>query len=399
MKRKEVVVVGAGMSGLVAAKVLIEHGHSVRILEQSDALGGTWRYDKGSSSMYQSLTTNLPKHVMSFSDFEYPQTFPQYPTHSQILSYLESYANTFNLSRLITFNAKVDLIEKTSKWAVTFTLYDTSQSIQSDAVCICSGKYSVPFTPSIPGLTSTEISISHSHSYRTPLNFKGKSVLVIGSGFSAFDIASDMKRKAHQVFISAKNENAQFFIDHPTFETSPRNFKWIKKFLLPMVSEFGTKFVRFSDGTEREFDCVLFCTGYRFVFPLLRNVLMHGGLEGVGGEGMHHKYVNRMYKQMFLSDFWDGSVSILGLPYRVSPFPLCEVQAEYLAHVLAEEIKLPSVNEMQRICDEERKKCTNLALFHKTDHNKYCSDILSQFQHLPNAKQFKLSEDRSLSVI
>lgn len=117
---KTVAVIGAGMAGLVCIKCLLDEGHSVIAFEKSAAVGGLWRYNPEPSihSCYVGLKTNTPRDLTSFHDFPMPQSFPFNPhntqvsllsseTDKQVLEYLESYANHFNLLEKINFNTQV----------------------------------------------------------------------------------------------------------------------------------------------------------------------------------------------------------------------------------------------------------------------------------------------------
>ena len=100
-------IVGAGVSGLCSIKRAIEYECEVIAFEQSAEIGGTWilREDIGKdkyglnvhSSMYKYLTTDIPKEVMSYPSYPYPDTDESYISADSVLSYLNNYATEFNL--------------------------------------------------------------------------------------------------------------------------------------------------------------------------------------------------------------------------------------------------------------------------------------------------------------
>ena len=89
MAEGRVCVIGAGSSGIVAAKVLHQHGIDFDCLERGSGIGGNWRFrnDNGMSAAYASLHINTSKTRMAYSDFPMPEDYPNYPHHSQILDY------------------------------------------------------------------------------------------------------------------------------------------------------------------------------------------------------------------------------------------------------------------------------------------------------------------------
>ena len=115
--------------------------------------------------------------------------------------------------------------------------------------------------------------IVHSKEYKNPELFIGKKVLVVGAGFSAMDIGSELKENNVDVTISFPDD---FVLDKFTeavfasrLEASNRNFNWAIEHHKPMISKFCTKSGKtiFADGNSEYFDIVLMCTGYQYDFP------------------------------------------------------------------------------------------------------------------------------------
>ncbi|GIL73465.1 hypothetical protein Vretifemale_3589 [Volvox reticuliferus] len=125
-------IIGAGAAGLAAARELRLEGHDVTVLEQSPYVGGVWRYDPRTesedllginpdrsrvhSSMYEQLRTNLPRELMSFIDFPFDSAFlgPQYSSdprrfcsHTEVLGYLNAFADFFDLRPLVRTHTRV----------------------------------------------------------------------------------------------------------------------------------------------------------------------------------------------------------------------------------------------------------------------------------------------------
>jgi cation diffusion facilitator CzcD-associated flavoprotein CzcO len=119
------------------------------------------------SSRYESLITNLPKHVMQFSNFPYPEDVPNYPKHRQVLQYMRDYAKHKNIEPLIEFNAKVSKVTRdrdADVWTVTVKKRidgsrEIEETLEFDSLVICNG---VSFTTFSFFVRYAEISLSTS---------------------------------------------------------------------------------------------------------------------------------------------------------------------------------------------------------------------------------------------
>src|SRR3546814_17065655 len=92
--RPSTAIIGAGISGLTASKMLGDYGVPYTCFESSDRIGGNWAFGNpnGQSSAYRSLHIDTYKHQMSFRDFPIPDSYPDLPYHTQIKAYLHHYA-------------------------------------------------------------------------------------------------------------------------------------------------------------------------------------------------------------------------------------------------------------------------------------------------------------------
>ena len=86
-------IIGAGISGLTAGKMLTDYGVPYTCFESSDRVGGNWAFGNpnGHSSAYRSLHIDTSKHQLSFRDFPMPDEYPDFPHHTQVKAYLDSY--------------------------------------------------------------------------------------------------------------------------------------------------------------------------------------------------------------------------------------------------------------------------------------------------------------------
>ena len=84
-----VCVIGAGASGLTAIKNLREYGFGVDCYERETGVGGAWNWRHDRSPVYASTHLISSKPFTQFPDFPMPDSWPDYPHHSQVLAYLE----------------------------------------------------------------------------------------------------------------------------------------------------------------------------------------------------------------------------------------------------------------------------------------------------------------------
>jgi cation diffusion facilitator CzcD-associated flavoprotein CzcO len=106
-RRDAVCVIGAGASGLAAVKNLREHGFAVDCYERETSVGGAWNWRHDRSPVYASTHLISSRPLTEFPDFPMPDGWPDYPHHSQVLSYLERYAKHFGLGEHIWFGTEV----------------------------------------------------------------------------------------------------------------------------------------------------------------------------------------------------------------------------------------------------------------------------------------------------
>ncbi|NWI48194.1 FMO1 monooxygenase, partial [Picathartes gymnocephalus] len=209
-----VAVVGAGVSGLAATKCCLDEGLEPTCFEQSQDIGGLWRYtehiEAGRPSLYPSVISNTSKEMSAFSDFPFPEDFPVFLPNALFLEYLRRYAEHFGLREHIKFGTTVVSIRKhpefatTGQWNVVTEAGGKQTSDVFDAVMVCSGNFSEPSLPlhCFPGIERFRGQHFHSRQYKHPDVFQGKRVLVVGMGNSGVDIAVEASRVAAKVTIS-----------------------------------------------------------------------------------------------------------------------------------------------------------------------------------------------------
>ncbi|KAM7293483.1 flavin-containing monooxygenase 5 [Ixodes scapularis] len=217
MPALRVAVIGAGPSGLTAAKTCLESGLDPVVFEQSDDLGGLWYFDEkvcreGQPSVMRSTVINSSKELTAFSDFPAPAHFPNYMHHSMLLLYLRMYADHFGVTqRIRTRHAVRDVRptkdhDRTGRWLVTVEDLSSSQTSRSvfDAVMVCVGHHAYPHRPPLPGLEHFRGRVQHTHAVKDCDRFKGRRLLVVGTGNSGMDVATEASLFAHKVYLSTR---------------------------------------------------------------------------------------------------------------------------------------------------------------------------------------------------
>ncbi|XP_040085901.1 flavin-containing monooxygenase 5-like [Oryx dammah] len=216
MQGKRIMVIGAGVSGLGAIKVCLEEGLEPICFEESNDIGGLWRYEEktegGRPSVYKSVISNTSKEMMAYSDYPFPDHFPNYLHNSKIMEYLRMYVKHFHLLKHIRFLSKVCSVKKhsdfsfTGQWDVVVQAEGKQESYVFDGIMVCSGLFTNPFMPlqKFPGITRFKGQYIHSWEYKSPEKFQGKKIIVIGIGNSGVDLAIELSHVAAQVFLSTK---------------------------------------------------------------------------------------------------------------------------------------------------------------------------------------------------
>ncbi|KAH6638880.1 hypothetical protein C7974DRAFT_122821 [Boeremia exigua] len=391
MRAKTIAVIGAGPSGLVAARYLrAEKAFSkIALFEQRPRDGGIWNYTARErtedlfsvpqinpvgrnqdpiwanptangctaaatngtcgaskhpvfvSPMYERLETNIPRGLMGFKGFDWPQDSQLFPKHQTVLQYIQDYGadvqDTVHYSTQVT-NAVPASSDPSSPWNVTYRDLQTSATTTEtyDAVIVANGHFINPYIPDIANIAEWNKThpglISHSKYYRRPEEFAAKKVIVVGNSASGADISSQIaEHSVLPLLWSSKSTN--LFVSATPSDPRRRELPPIKRFIPE------TRGVEFEDGTvEADIDAVVFATGYFYSLPFLEHVTPRLITDG--------SHVNHTYKHLFFAP--RPTLSFLALPQRVVPFATAEAQAAVLARVYSGRLPLPPLADMQR---------------------------------------------------
>jgi dimethylaniline monooxygenase (N-oxide forming) len=209
---KRVAVIGAGPSGLVATKELMQEGLTPTCFEAGHQIGGIFHYEPapGRPSVWNSCRLSSSSYVTSFSDY-FPdehssQPFPHRQlNHDEYLDYLHSYATHFQLWPHIRLRSRVlRVARKATSWAITVSRPDGISTHEFDAVAICTGVHTRPFVPPIDGLELFEGQVLHSADYRDATSVKGSRVLFVGAGESGAEIVDEASYGRQAAYLSLR---------------------------------------------------------------------------------------------------------------------------------------------------------------------------------------------------
>ena len=190
MSRKTCVI-GAGGSGLVAAKVLLADGHDVVVFERAPQLGGVWAPWRA----FPGLHTQTPGAQFEFSDFAFDDGLSAWPPAADVFAYLRAYADRFGVAQRIRFGHEVVSVAAAGDgWAVVARPAGGGERVAEryDRVVVSSGIFDRPVLPSVPGREAFEAAggtVVHSAHCTDPALLSGRRVLIVGIQKTATDLA------------------------------------------------------------------------------------------------------------------------------------------------------------------------------------------------------------------
>jgi cation diffusion facilitator CzcD-associated flavoprotein CzcO len=198
----DVVVIGAGVSGMYALHHLREMGLSVRAYDGAPTVGGTWWYNRYPGARVDGPSAPLYGYTFSkelVKDWDWTET---QASQSDVLSYLEHFADRFDLRRDIQLGTWIQgttYDEGNQQWTVET---DAGDRVTADFVICAVGALSAPNKPDIPGIDDFEGECIHTGSWpEDPVTFAGKRVGVIGTGSSGIQAIPEIAKQAHHVTV------------------------------------------------------------------------------------------------------------------------------------------------------------------------------------------------------
>jgi putative flavoprotein involved in K+ transport len=281
--RFDVAVIGAGQAGLAIGYFLAQQGRRFVILESSDSVGSAWR------DRWDSLVLFTSRRYDSLPGLIFPGDPDGYPGRAEVIAYLEQYAGSFDLQ--IEFSSRVRSLTKEDG---RFVIESADRVIEADQVVVATGPFQVPNLPAVSGQLEPEVFQIHSAGYRRPSDVPEGDVVVVGGGNTGFQIAKELSasRNVQLAIGSRQTPLPQRILGRDLFwwltklgvlektvdsrigrrardrdtliGSGPRELK--RRYgvgLKPRVVGASGRTLSFADGTELEFDAVIWATGYR----------------------------------------------------------------------------------------------------------------------------------------
>jgi hypothetical protein len=390
-------IIGAGSSGITAAKALLEREIPFDCFECSNEVGGNWVFGNrnGMSAAYRDLFINVSRERMSYSDYPMPASYPDFPHHTHIKEYFDNYVEHFGLREHITFQTRVEhaRLREDGLWEVDIRreqeLGGECETRLYDALLVANGHHWDPRwpEPAFPGSEEFEGVQMHAHSYMDNSIFQGKDVVILGMGNSAMDIAVESSYVAAHTYLAARrgawiipkyvfgkpvdqlpnNPRVPFALrqrmihqliktltgpperyglprpDHRFGEAHPTVSGRILDRIAhgtivpkPNIASLQGSQVRFADGTDVHADVVVYCTGYRISFPFFEE-------DFLAAPDNHIELFRRVFHPEHPSLFFVGLLQPLG-----AIMPLAEAQAAWVGDYLRGEYALPARTQLLR---------------------------------------------------
>ncbi|MCU1400366.1 MAG: hapE [Acidimicrobiales bacterium] len=196
----QVVIIGAGMSGILSAHRLDQAGVDYIVLDKNDDVGGTWH-----ESVYPGCRVDNPNHNYSFS-FAQRHDWPfHYSTQDVLQEYFRECADALDVRRKIRFGASVRSAtwdESDAMWSVVYATSDGAEhTVRANVVISAVGQLNRPAWPDIDGVSGFAGDYFHSAAWRHDIDLTGKRVAVIGTGCSALQFIPHVAEVASSVVV------------------------------------------------------------------------------------------------------------------------------------------------------------------------------------------------------
>lgn len=343
-----IAIIGAGPSGLAqlrafqSAKAKGATVPEIICYEKQSNWGGLWNYtwrtgvdehgEPVHCSMYRYLWSNGPKEGLEFADYSFEEHFGKqiasYPPRAVLFDYIEGRVKKAGVRDMIRFNNVVRRVTYDDKTRLfTVIAHDQLADVETyetfDWVVVASGHFSIPHAPEFPGFDTFNGRILHAHDFRDAREFADKDLLLVGTSYSAEDIGSQCWKYGARSITN-------------TYRTAPMGFDWPDNWEeKPLLQKVEGNTATFADGSTKQVDAIILCTGYKHHFPFLPDEL-------------RLKTKNRLAT----ANLWKGVVwadnprlFYVGMQDQWYTFNMFDAQAWYVRDIILGRIQVPETAE------------------------------------------------------
>jgi hypothetical protein len=373
MGEQRYAVIGAGPSGLSAARALQKAGIAFDGYEASRGVGGLWDIENPRSTMYESAHLISSRTTTEFAEFPMDSD-ADYPSHRTLIRYFRDFADHFGITERFRFDTRVSAVERAAdgSWMLRAESPDGAVEQSYAGIILANGTLAEPNVPTFPGEFTGEI--LHTSAYKSAAQLTGKRVLIIGAGNSGCDIAVDAVHHAASVDMSVRR--GYYFVprylfgkpsdtlnqgkplparikqfvdtrvlkaftgdpvrfgfpkpDYKLYESHPIVNTLILNHLgqgdlrvRADVDRFDGSTVRFRDGSSGEYDMVLLATGYTLDYPFVAR-------EDLNWTGWSPKLFLNVFPPSFNGLYMMGMLEASGIGWQ-GRYEQAELIASYLA--------------------------------------------------------------------
>ncbi|WP_374654894.1 NAD(P)-binding domain-containing protein [Dongia sp.] len=349
--KKRVAVIGAGPSGTAVLRAFQSAAAKgadipeIVCFEKQDDWGGLWNYtwrtgldefgEPVHCSMYRYLWSNGPKECLEFADYTFEEHFGRpiasYPPRAVLWDYIKGRVEKAGVRGWVRFRTPVrDIHFDKASGKFNLTAHDLVKDHKStesfDHVIVCSGHFSTPNVPEFPGFRNFNGRVLHAHDFRDAVEFKGKDILIVGRSYSAEDIGSQCYKYGAKSITN-------------TYRSRPMGFKWPNNWEeKPLLQRVENKTAFFKDGTSKNVDAIILCTGYQHHFPFIE-------------DSLRLKTENRLWPLgLYRGVVWEDNPQLhyIGMQDQFYTFNMFDAQAWYARDVILGRQKLPALSEMRK---------------------------------------------------
>ena len=245
----EVLIIGAGMSGILAAIKLAEKGIKFKIYEKNIDLGGTWYENR-----YPGSRVDIANHFYSYSFEENHQWSEHFSQQPELLNYFKRCFEKYDIRKNTYFETQVTDIQfddLTQTWKVASIRNGKKNQEIINIVISCVGQLNQPKIPNIEGIDKFEGNLFHSSQWPDADVITGKKVAVVGTGASAFQIVPSIAKSCKELTIFQRSPPWMF--PNPKYHDEvDKGKKWLLE-NLPFYSRWY-RFLLFYPGSDQLLD-------------------------------------------------------------------------------------------------------------------------------------------------